>query len=323
MSFEKLKKKYSEKFVKVEYALRQIDSGNRIFIGTGCGEPQYLVRKLVELHGEIHDTQILHIQNLGIAPYTKEKFKNTFRLNCFFVDDNSRDAVAEGRSDYTPMNLSGIPYLFKEKIIPLDIALVQVSLPDEHGHFSLGINVDIVKSAVESAHLVIAQVNSFMPRVLGDSFIHARDIDFIIHYDEQLPEYSHPTSTQLANKIAQNVRRLIEDGATIQVGYGSIPDAIITKLDDKKHLGVHSELVSDGIIDLMEKEVIDNTKKSLHPGKTIASFVMGSKKVYDFVDNNPEIELHPTEYTISHGTRRPNSPYGKWKIWSEVTTWIA
>jgi len=297
MGLERLKEKYPEKFVEVEYALRHIDSGDRIFIGSGCGEPQYLVRKLIELHGEIHDTRILHIQNLGIAPYTKEKFGDTFRLNCFFVDDNSREAVGECRADYTPMHLSNIPRLFKKKIISLDVALIQVSPPDEYGYFSLGINVDIVKSASEHADLVIAQVNSYMPRVLGDSFIHARDIDFIIPYDEPLPEFSPPVPTRLADRIAKNVRRLIEDGATIQVGYGDIPDAIIKKLDDKKHLGVHSEMISDGIIDLMEKEVIDNSKKTLHPGKTIASFVMGSRKVYEFVNNNPAIELHPTEYT--------------------------
>jgi len=300
-SLNKFKKLYPEKFVEPEKAFKEIHRGDRIFIGTGCGEPVYLVEKLIEFVQKFpkafFDAEVLHIWTLGVAPYTDQKFKRNFRHNAFFIGSNTRDAVNKGLADYTPIFLSQVPYLFRNRIIPIDVALIQLSMPDEHGYMSYGISVDVVKSAAESADLVIAQVNKHMPRVHGDSFIHIKDVDYIIHHDEKLLTYESSPSDEVCKRIGKYVSKLVENGSTIQVGYGSLPDAILKSLEEKKNLGVHTELMSDGIVDLMEKGVITNEKKSIHRGKTVASFCMGSEKTYRFIDDNPEIEFHPIEYT--------------------------
>jgi acyl-CoA hydrolase/RimJ/RimL family protein N-acetyltransferase len=292
---------YPQKFVSEERIFSHIHRGDRIFISTACAEPQYLVKALinyVESHPkELLDAEVIHVWTLGVAPYAQEKFQRNFRHNSFFVGQNTRSAVNQGLADYTPIFLSQIPSLFKRGLVPIDIALIQTSLPDHHGYLNLGISVDIVKAALESAKLIIAQVNSQMPRVHGDGFIHIDQVDFMIPYDEPLLEYQSNGDTNTIQNIAKYVSRLIRHGDTIQVGYGSIPNAILNSLTDKKHLGVHTELISDGIVNLMKKGVIDNRKKTINRGKTTATFCMGNKDTYEYLHDNPAIEFRSVEYT--------------------------
>lgn len=297
----KLKKIYPRKFVEPKKAFSYIHRGDRIFIGTGCGEPVYLVKELIayiqSYPKAFVDAEVIHIWTLGVAPYTEEKFKQNFRHNAFFIGANTRKAVNEGLADYTPIFLSKVPDLFRRRIISVDIALIQLSYPDKHGYMSYGISVDIVKSAAESADIIIAQINRNMPRTHGDSFIHIEDVDFIIPYDEPLLEYTSSVPDEISQRIGKYVARLVEDGATIQVGYGSIPDAVLASLKNKKNLGVHTELLTDGVVNLMKEGVITNEEKTIHRGKTVASFCMGTKETYDYLNDNPEFEFHPIEYT--------------------------
>jgi acyl-CoA hydrolase/GNAT superfamily N-acetyltransferase len=298
---EKFKKVHPEKFVSEDEIFSHIHAGDRIFIGTGCGEPQYLVSALVNYvknHPKaFFDAELIHVWTLGVAPYTDEKLQENFRLDSFFVGDSTRNSVNRGAADYTPVFLSSVPDLFRSKLIPVDVALIQTSLPDKHGYLSLGISVDVVESAVEMAELVVAQVNMHMPRTHGDGFINIKYIDFLLPHDEPLLEYSVKAPNNIVQSIGRYVARIIEDGSTIQVGYGLIPDAVVPNLVDKKDLGVHTELLSDGIVNLMKKGVVTNRKKTHNPGKTIASFCMGSKETYDFLDENPAVEFKRIDYT--------------------------
>jgi acyl-CoA hydrolase/GNAT superfamily N-acetyltransferase len=297
----KWKKIYPDKFVSEERVFHDIHRGNRIFIGTACGEPQYLVRaliKYVESHPKsLFDAEILHVWTLGIAPYTDERFKSNFRLNSFFIGANTRDAINKGFADYSPLFLSQTPDLFHRRLVPIDVALVQTSPPDNNGYMSLGVSVDISKAAVENASLVITQTNPNMPRIHGDTFLHIKDVDFVVPYEEPLLEYEDKVSDEIAQLIGKYVARIVEDGDTIQAGYGSIPNAILSNLTHKKNLGVHTELLSDGIVELMKKGVIDNTKKTIDRGKTIATFCMGTKKTYQYIHDNPCVEFRQVDYT--------------------------
>ncbi|MCL5062992.1 MAG: GNAT family N-acetyltransferase [Nitrospirae bacterium] len=295
------KKIYPEKFATEDKIFDNIHPGDRIFIGTGCGEPQHLVRALinyVQSHPKaFFDAEVLQVWTLGVAPYADEKFKDTFRHNSFFIGNNTRAAVNKGVADYTPIFLSAVPNLFYTRRIPVDVALIQTSLPDDHGYMSLGISVDIVKAAVESASLVIAQVNSYMPRVHGETFINIKSVDFIVPYDEPLLEFQASVPDDIAQRIGTYVSRIIQDGDTIQVGYGTIPNAILSHLNNKKNLGIHTELLTDGVIELMKNGVVDNTKKELNRGKTVAAFCMGRKETYEYLHDNPSIEFRPVSYT--------------------------
>jgi acyl-CoA hydrolase/GNAT superfamily N-acetyltransferase len=298
---ELMRSLYPEKFPAEERVFSHIHPGNRIFIGTGCGEPQYLVAALIQ-YVQSHpkaffDTELLQVWTLGVAPYANAKFKDIFRHNSFFIGSNTREAVNRGNADYTPIFLSQVPGLFQKKLVPVDVALIQTSLPDRHGYMSLGISVDIVKAATESAALVIAQANARMPRVLGDTFINIRDVDFVIPHDEPLLEFEVTVSDEIVQKIGTYVSRIVLDGDTIQVGYGSIPNAILTHLQSKRHLGVHTELLTDGIVMLMKRGVIDNSKKEVNRGKTVAAFCMGKRETYEFLHDNPSIEFRPVNYT--------------------------
>ena len=300
---EKFKKLYPEKFISEETLFGRIRRGNSIFVGTACGEPQHLLASLVNYvenaSHTIYGTQIIHVWTLGVAPYAKKKFKMNFRHNSFFISDSSRQSINEGRADYTPLFLSEIPTLFRSGIITIDVALVQLSPPDADGLMSLGVSVDIVKSAIEQARLVVAQVNSHMPRVRGDSLVDIHDVDVIIPYDEPILEYTTEPPGEVTEKIGGYVARIVQDGDTIQVGYGTMPNAILTHLSGKRDLGVHTELLSDGIIDLMKKGVVTNAKKSLDRKKTVASFCMGSRDTYKFLENNPAFDFRPIDYTNS------------------------
>ncbi len=298
---EEFKQKYPEKFVSEEKIFSQIHRGDRIFISTGCGEPQYLVQALinfVEAHPKVLlDTEVLHVWTLGVAPYANEKFKRNFRHNSFFIGHNTRNAVNQGLADYTPIFLSEVPDLFNRGLAPIDVALIQTSPPDHHGYMSLGVSVDIVKAATEQASLVITQVNAHMPRVHGDGFLHLEDVDFVIPHDEPILEYDTERDGETTARIGEYVSRLIQDGDTLQVGYGSIPNAILSNLSHKKHLGIHTELLSDGVVDLLQQGVIDNKYKSINRGKAVASFCMGRQTTYDYIHDNPAVEFRAIDYT--------------------------
>jgi len=289
--------RYKSKIMTVQQIISTVRRGDKVFIGSGAAEPQTLVKALIDSAGRLADTRIMHIMTLGVAPYTEEKFTDQFRHNAFFIGANTRQAVAEGRADYTPVFLSEIPRLFKSGQNPIDIALIQVSPPDKHGYCSYGVSTDVVKSAAESATRVLAEINYQMPRALGDCFIHMDDIDIAVPVDSPLL-YSHEErADEVAKRIGKNVASLIEDGSTLQMGIGTIPDSVLYFLSDKKDLGIHTEMFSDGFMGLVAKGVITNAKKTLHPGKTVASFCIGSQALYEFIDDNPGIEFHPTEYT--------------------------
>jgi len=292
---------HPDKFVPIEVIFRQIHRGDRIFIATACGEPQFLVRELVryvESHPKaFFGAELLHVWTMGVSPYTDSRFASNFRYNAFFIGANAREAVNAGMADYSPVFLSDVPALFRRQLAPLDVALIQTSPPDEHGYLSLGVSVDIVKAAAEAARIVVAQVNRHMPRTHGDAFLHVRDVDFIVPHDEPLLQFSPDADSDVAQRIGRYVASLVEDGDTIQVGYGAMPNAIIENLACKKHLGVHTELISDGIVDLMRQGVVDNTRKSVHRGKTVATFCMGSESTYRYLHDNPSVEFRTIDYT--------------------------
>jgi acyl-CoA hydrolase/ribosomal protein S18 acetylase RimI-like enzyme len=299
---EEFRKKYPEKFVPEDGVFNNIHRGDRIFIGTGCGEPQYLVRALinyVESHPKaFFDAEVIHVWTLGVAPYTDEKFKDTFRHNSFFIGHNTRDAINRGMADYTPVFLSHVPDLFYRGLAPINVAMIQTSPPDNHGNMSLGVSVDIVKAAIENASLLIVQVNSNMPRVHGDGFINMEEADFVIPHDEPLLEYeAKAPPDDVTQRIGNYVARIVQDGDTIQVGYGGAPNAILSYLENKKNLGIHTELLTDGIVELMKKGVIDNTKKSINRGKTVASFCMGKRETYEYLHDNTSVEFRTIDYT--------------------------
>ena len=299
--YTKWKNVYPDKFVSENQMFENIHRGDRIFIGTACGEPQYLVQaliKYIESHPKgFFDAEVFHIWTLGVAPYADAKFKRNFRHNSFFIGNNTRDPINKGIADYSPLFFSQIPGLFHRKFVPIDVALIQTSPPDSSGYMSLGVSVDLTKAAVENASLVISQVNPNMPRVHGDTFLHVKDVDFLIPHKEPLLEYQDALSGNIVQLIGKYVARIVEDGDTIQVGYGSIPNAVLSNLAHKKHLGVHTELLSDGIVDLMKKGVVDNTKKNIDRGKTIATFCMGTKDTYEYIDDNPYVEFRQADYT--------------------------
>ncbi|MBI5442355.1 MAG: GNAT family N-acetyltransferase [Deltaproteobacteria bacterium] len=295
------KSRYAPKVMSLDKALAKIPRGARIFIGSACGEPQNLVQGLAQRGVNLGDSEILHILTLGVAPYTEEKFSRQFRHNAFFIGDNTRRAVAEGRADYTPVYLSELPDLFRSRRVRLDAALVQVSPPDPHGFVSLGVSVDVTKAAVESARIVIAEVNPNMPRTLGDSFVPVERIHALVEHASPVIEYTRDPPDEVAQRIGANIAKLVEDGSTIQIGIGIIPGACVQGLKGKRDLGVHTEMFSNWLLDLIRAGAVTNRKKTLHRGKVIASFCMGTKELYDFIHDNPMVEFHPSEYT--------NDPY--------------
>lgn len=290
--------RYADKVMTAEEAIRKIKAGDRVFIGSACGEPQELVRTMSRMGDQLTDTELIHVMTLGVAPYTDPRYAANFRANAFFIGNSVRDAVNEARADYTPVFLSQVPALFQSRRLQIDVALVMVSPPDEHGFCSLGVSVDITKAGVEAARLVIAQVNRHMPRTAGDSYLNVRQINCLVPHDEPLLEW--PTlgdPDDITRQLASNVARLVPDGATLQLGIGKIPDAVLALLTDKHDLGIHTEMFSDGVRTLAEAGVITGSHKTLHRGKIVGSFVAGSQALFDFVDNNPQIEMRRSEYT--------------------------
>ncbi|MBP9024962.1 MAG: GNAT family N-acetyltransferase [Phycisphaerae bacterium] len=289
-------KRYPEKIRTAAQAVACVQPGQRVYIGSNAGEPQTLVEAL-SAREDLLDTEIVHILTLGVAAYAQPRLGQRFRTNAYFIGANVREAVQAGRADYTPIFLSEIPALFRTGRVPIDVAMISVSPPDSHGYCSYGVSCDIGRAAAETARLVIAEVNMQMPRVLGDCFIHMRDIDLAVPSDRPVLEAPQAKLDEISQRIGRHIANLIEDGSTLQLGIGAIPDAVLHYLGDFKDLGIHTEMFSDGIIPLIEKGVITNAAKNIQRGKIVMSFCMGTQKLYDFIHNNPSVECHPTEYT--------------------------
>jgi 4-hydroxybutyrate CoA-transferase len=287
---------YRRKLTTAQEAVSLIQSDSHVYLGGGAGVPQVLERAMVARADELHNVQVISVLTFAGAEYLAPEYASSFRHRGLFLGENAREAVGAGRADFTPIFLSEIPRLFRDGTLPLDMALIQVSPPDEHGFCSFGCEVGCTKPAAQSARTVIAEVNARMPRVLGDSFIHVSKLDKIVETDYPPPEASQGGFTETHERIGALIAEMIPDGATLQLGIGSIPDAVLFHLKDKRDLGIHSELFSDGVIDLVERGVITNEKKTLHPGKIIAGFLFGSQPLYEFVHDNALIELHPTDY---------------------------
>jgi 4-hydroxybutyrate CoA-transferase len=288
---------YKKKLRTPEEALRCVQSGMRVYIQPGCAEPETLVEALYKRAPFVHDVEIVHMMTMGRADYVNPEMEGHFRHNAVFIGANVRDAINDGRADYTPIYLSEIEELFESGAMPLDVALLALSPPDSHGFCSFGVGVDTTLTAAKCARYVVAQINDQMPRTYGDSFIHVSKIDAIVESSRPLCAMKRPEITDMHTAIARNVAGLIEDGAVLQTGIGGIPDAVLPFLMDRKDLGIHSELVSDGVIPLIDAGVITGGRKNFKPRKIILGFVLGSREMFEYVDNNPIFEFHPTAYT--------------------------
>jgi 4-hydroxybutyrate CoA-transferase len=289
---------FESRMVSADEAVQHIQSRQRLFLTGNASVPQKLLSALVKHAPNLEDVEICQALTIGPADYVSPEMEGHLRVNTMFISANIRKAVHEGRADFTPVLLSEFPLLFKRGILPLDVSLIHVSPPDEHGFCSLGIEVGLTKSAADSSKLVIAEVNEQMPRTLGDSFIHVSRLNYVVPVDYPLPEIQMGSEgpSEVVENIARHISTLIPDGATMQMGIGAIPDAVLKYLFEKRDLGIHTELFSDGIIDLVEAGVLTNARKTLHAGKIIAGFLLGTKRLYSWCDDNPLIELHPTEY---------------------------
>jgi 4-hydroxybutyrate CoA-transferase len=288
---------YKKKLRRADEALECVKSGMRVYIHPGCAEPETLVEALMRRGPYVYDVEIVHMMTMGCAPYVAPEMAGHFRHNAVFIGPNVREAINDGRADYTPIYLSEIEELFESGAMPIDVALLELSPPDSHGFCSFGLGVDTSLTAAKCARFVVAQINDQMPRTYGDSFIHLSDIDLIVESSRPLCTVRKHETSDMHAAIARNVATLIEDGCVLQTGIGGIPDAVLPLLMDRKDLGVHSELVADGVIPLVEAGVINGARKNFKPRKIIVGFVLGTKRMFDFVDNNPIFEFHPTSYT--------------------------
>ncbi|MGN7613898.1 GNAT family N-acetyltransferase [Magnetococcales bacterium HHB-1] len=287
---------YKDKITTADKAVAHVRPGERVFVGTGCGVPQALVKALCRCSSRLADVEIAHLLTLGEAPYAEQKLASFFSVNSFFVSQNVRHMIQEGLGSYTPILLSDIPRLFSSLRLPLDVALIQVTPPDKRGMVSLGVSVDIVKSAASAANLVIAQVNSNMPRTWGDAFLSVDDINILVPFEEPLAEAPIPKSNEVTKKIGRFIASLIEDGVTLELGIGRIPQATLNHLGNRKNLGIHTEMLTDAIIELVESGAINGANKSVDCGQVVASFCLGSQRLFDYLDDNPIFSMHPTEY---------------------------
>lgn len=281
-----------------EEAVRVVESGHRVFVHGACATPTPLIEALVARGDELRNVEIVHLHTYGPTPYTDERWTGHFRLRALFVGENVREAANAGRAAYTPIFLSDIPPLFEpDAQLAIDVALVQVTPPDPHGYCSLGPSVDVTRAAVDHARYVVALVNPRMPRTHGDSFVHISEIDYAVEWDAPIYEVERkaPNPTQL--RIGRHVAELVENGATLQLGIGAIPDAVLMALDGHQNLGVHTEMFSDGVLDLVDKGVITGAAKARDEGKIVSSFVVGTRRLLDFIDDNPMVKLCPSDYT--------------------------
>lgn len=286
---------FESRLTTAEEAVKKIKSGDRVVIAHATGEPVHVTDAMVANAEAYEDVEIIHMVSMGKSAYCAPGMEKHFRHNAFFLGGTTRAACAEGRADITPVYFSKEPELLRTNCKP-DVALVQVTSPDEHGYVSLGISVDYTMEAVKQAKTVIAQVNKYMPRIHGDSFVHVSEISDFVKFDEPILELPNPKITEVEEAIGRNCASLIHDGDCLQLGIGAIPDAVLLFLKDKKDLGIHSEMISDGVVELVEAGVITNRKKNLHPGKSILTFAMGTRRLYDYLDDNPAVGIYPVDY---------------------------
>jgi len=293
--------KSKTKFVNADDAVKIIKSGDNVYVHANCSYPKTLMNALCSRYKELSRVKIIHLMSFLEAPYSFPEMENHFHHCSLFTGANVRKAVNEGRADFIPVFLSEIPSLIEKKILPIDICLLHLSPPDEHGYCSFGVSNECSKTASENCKIIIAQINHQMPRVLGDNFIHISKIDYAVEINESIPEFRHSKNItgeerSAYEKIGKNIAGLIDDGATLQMGIGILPDAVLKFLTDKKDLGVHTEMFSDNLIDLIESGVINGEKKTLLPGKVVSSFILGTKKIFDYLDDNPVFEFRPTKF---------------------------
>lgn len=294
------------KFTTAEKAVETIKSGDRIFVQSVAAAPQVLIKAMCGRASELRNVEIYHLHTEGDAPYVAPEYAGSFHTNALFVGANVRQAIATGEADFIPSFLSEVPLLFRREILPIDVALIHVSPPDRHGFCSLGTSVDVSLAGVQMAELVIAQINPKMPRTHGDGLINIRHIDFAVEIDEDLPEVGMPELSAEELAIGRHCAELVDDGATLQMGIGAIPNAVLVALTNHKNLGVHTEMFSDGLIGLIESEVVNGKFKRVHPNKIVSSFVMGTRRLYDFIDDNPEIVLLDVAYVNDPAVIRRN-----------------
>jgi 4-hydroxybutyrate CoA-transferase len=292
--------------VTAEEAVAVIKSGDRVFIHSIAAAPQRLIAAMTARASELRVVEVVSIHTEGPAPYAAPELSKSFRVNALFAGANVRDAVNEGRADYMPVFLSEIPQLFRAGVLPLDVALIQVSPPDRHGCCSLGVSVDVTRAAVQVARTVIAQVNPNMPRTHGDGIIHEEDVDYFVEAADPLPELAPRPLTEQVRAIGRHCAELVDDGACVQVGIGGIPQATLASLGDHQRIGIHTEMVSDGMVDLVERGVITGELKRVHPGKMVASFALGTRRLYDFLDDNPSVAMLDVAYTNDTAVIRRN-----------------
>jgi len=284
------------KLVSAEVAISAVQSGHRLYLHSVAAAPQTLIGELVRQAPRLRDVEIVHLHTEGPAPYAEPRYEGHFRVNCLFIGSNMRKAVQEGRADYTPVFLSEIPYLFRSNILDIDVALIHVSTPDKHGFCSLGVTVEAAHEALMSAEIVIAQINPNMPRTHGDALVHTDQLTYMVEVNDPIFEVQPPILGDIEQRIGQFVASLVDDGATLQMGIGAIPDAVLHELHGHKDLGVHTEMFSDGLVPLVEKGVVNGARKTVHPNKIVATFVMGTKRVYDFIDDNPMVAMLDVAY---------------------------
>lgn len=297
---------FKSKYTTAANAVKLINSGDRVYIHSVAAAPQPLIDAMTNRAPELEDVEVIHLHTEGDAPYAKPEYSDTFKTNALFVGANVRKAVNSGSADYLPIFLSEVPGLFRRNILPVDMALVQVSPPDKHGYCSLGVSVDATRAALQCAKKAIALVNPNMPRTHGDGIFHASRFNALVESEEPLHELTIPEPNEVEKKIGRNCAELVEDGATLQMGIGAIPNAVLQSLGNHKELGIHTEMFSDGVIDLVEKGVITGKKKAKHPEKIVAGFVMGSRRLYDFVDDNPMISMLDIAYVNDTAVIRKN-----------------
>lgn len=294
-------------YVTAEKAVSEISSHSRVYIHSVAAAPQKLIQAMTARASELQDVEIVHLHTEGEAPYVDARYEGVFHLNALFVGSNVRHAVNSGRADYVPVFLSEVPRLFRRGIMPIDVAMIKVSPPDRHGYCSLGVSVDATRAAVEAAQVVIAEVSDAMPRTHGDGLIHVDEINRLVYTGDPLPERKPHASSEIEQRIGGYCAELVDDGACLQLGIGGIPDAVLASLENHRDLGLHTEMFSDGVIPLVEKGVITGNRKTVHPGKIVAGFVMGTRRVYDFVDDNPFVAMLDIAYVNDTTMIRKNS----------------
>lgn len=294
------------KYVTAAEAVKIVQSGNRVYVQAAAATPSVLTQALTERASELRNVEICHLHTEGEAPYANPEFSESFHVNSFFIGSNVRHTLAAGNGSYTPVFLSELPHLFRKKVVPLDVVFIHVSPPDNHGYCSLGTSVEATLAAIENSKTVIAQVNPRMPRTFGDGILHVSEIDYLVDVDMGIHGHGMAAITPEEAKIGEYVASLIEDRSTLQMGIGSIPNAALAKLGNHKDLGLHTEMFSDGVIDLIENDVINCNFKGVNRGRALATFLVGSKRLYDFVDNNPFIEMRESSYVNDTAIIRQN-----------------